>query len=212
MEQRTAPAHTDHQRRPPGRTPVSLGALMTVWAGLAVVTLLVLPGAVAAKRGGRITIPIYDYTAQWQQATWEAVQGWDAALASRRIDLVYEAKPFVPCQELSQPTYGLVICEGIAAWAGTTEDGHRSEIMVKDGRVTYWGFVWIGGPAPEARAFAPTHLLCREIGLALGVSKDSRDPDSCVSEQGPPSGWSTAPSRDDAAQVLPGLAKRGKKR
>src|SRR3954468_13449930 len=77
----------------------------------------------ASAQTAGFTIQVFDYTSRWQNHLEIGVQRWDAALASRGIRLQYVRQDPVACEVLSQPAYGISVCD----FAGKGPDGWVSD-------------------------------------------------------------------------------------
>jgi hypothetical protein len=144
-----------------------------------------------------LTIQVFDYTGRWGKHIELGVQRWDAALAYRNIRLQYVRQSAVACESLSQPAYGISVCDNAGAGpAGWLSDGEHQGIWATQDGIRLQGRVRFYIAAPNSD-FADD-IVCHEIGHTLQLQHVPDKTDSCMTAV--PS--HASPSAMDATNAL----------
>jgi hypothetical protein len=125
------------------------------------------------------------------------VQRWDAGLAPRGIRLSYSRQVATPCESLSQPAYGISVCDTTVQHShGWQASSVHQGVWATPNGVQLRGLVQFYRAAP-ASSYADM-MVCHELGHTLQLGHAAAGSDSCMT----PVPQRISPSASDIANAL----------
>lgn len=155
------------------------------------------PSNVASARSQPLTIIVYDYTGRWGSTIEAGVRRWNAGLSQRGFSLSYSRRIATPCESLSQPAYGIAVCDTSiphpSGWQAAT--AYQGVIATREGPQLR-GLIQFYRAAPSS-SYADM-MVCHELGHALQLGHVAAGSDSCMT----PVPQLVSPSASDIANAL----------